>query len=179
HIEQGPILRAAGVDMGVVTGVQAISWQELTILGKSAHAGTTPMRLRKDPSVAAARVLLEMNAMATSGRYGPEMRATMGGFDPHPGLVNIVPARVRCTVDLRNPDDAQMTAAERDLAAFLRRVEQETGVTIEARQTARTERVAFAADVQAVIASKMKSKGYTFQHIMSGAGHDAQEMAAL
>jgi beta-ureidopropionase / N-carbamoyl-L-amino-acid hydrolase len=179
HIEQGPILRAANMDLGVVTGVQGISWQEVTIQGKSAHAGTTPMGLRKDAGVAAARICVRMNEMATSGRFGAEMRATMGGIDPYPGLVNIVPGRVRCTVDLRNPDDAKMTEAEKDLAAFLKQVEKEMGVAIEARQTAKTERVHFSSDVQAVIAGKMKEKGHTFQHIISGAGHDAQEMASL
>jgi N-carbamoyl-L-amino-acid hydrolase len=179
HIEQGPILRAANVDLGVVTGVQAISWQEVTITGKSAHAGTTPMSLRKDAGVAAARLCLEMHQMATSGRYGAEARATMGGFDPHPGLVNIVPGRVRCTVDLRNPDDAQMARAEKDLAAFMKKLEAEMGVSVQARQTARTSRVHFSKDVQAVIAAKMQAAGHTFQHIISGAGHDAQEMASL
>lgn len=179
HIEQGPILRAADMELGVVTGVQAISWQEVTITGKSAHAGTTPMSLRKDAGVAAAKLCVRMHEMALSGRYGAEARATMGGFDPHPGLVNIVPGRVRCTVDLRNPDDALMADAERDLAAYLKQLEAEMGVTIQARQTARTSRVHFSSDVQAVIASKMKARGHTFQHIISGAGHDAQEMASL
>src|SRR5262245_27811404 len=77
HIEQGPILRAANKDLGVVTGVQAISWQEVTILGKSAHAGTTPMELRRDAGLAAARLNLRLHEMAVSGKYG-QMRATMG-----------------------------------------------------------------------------------------------------
>ena len=179
HIEQGPILRAANMDLGVVTGVQAISWQEVTIQGKSAHAGTTPMGLRKDAGVAAARICVHMNELATSGRFGAEMRATMGGFDPHPGLVNIVPGRVRCTVDLRNPEDPKMAEAEKELAAFFRTLEKEMGVAIEARQTAKTGRIHFSSDVQAVIAAKMKAAGYVFQHIISGAGHDAQEMASL
>jgi N-carbamoyl-L-amino-acid hydrolase len=179
HIEQGPILRAANRDLGVVTGVQAISWQELTIVGKSAHAGTTPMRLRKDAGLAAARINLRMHEMATSRKYGAEMRATMGTIDPHPGFTNIVPGRVRCTVDLRNPDDGMMAAAEKDLALFVKEVEREQGVAIESRQTARTSRVTFSSDVQAVIAKKMTAAGHSFDHIMSGAGHDAQEMASL
>ncbi|MBI3726523.1 M20 family metallo-hydrolase [bacterium] len=178
HIEQGPILRAAGKDLGVVTGVQAISWQEVSIQGKSAHAGTTPMSLRRDAGLAAARINLRMHEMAVSGKYGPEMRATMGGIEPAPGLVNIVPGRARVTVDLRNPDDALMTAAEKDLALFLRELEKD-GFQVEARQTAKTPRVAFSSDVQAVIAAKMEKAGYSFQHLMSGAGHDAQEMASL
>jgi N-carbamoyl-L-amino-acid hydrolase len=179
HIEQGPILRAKGMDLGVVTGVQAISWQELTLVGKSAHAGTTPMGLRRDAGLAAARVNVKLHEMATSGRYGAEARATMGGVDPHPGLVNIVPGRVRATVDLRNPDDALMAKSEQDLAAFLAELERETGVQIQSRRTAKTERVAFSEDVQAKIAAHMEAKGFRFEPIMSGAGHDAQELASL
>jgi N-carbamoyl-L-amino-acid hydrolase len=178
HIEQGPILRAAGYDLGVVSGVQAISWQEVTLVGKSAHAGTTPMELRRDAGLGAARLNLHMNQMALSGRYG-EMRATMGGIEPMPGLVNIVPGRVRCTVDLRNPDDAMMVASERDLAEFLRQLELESGLTVEARQTARTPRIHFSPEIQAVIAGHMDRAGHRHRTIVSGAGHDAQELASL
>jgi N-carbamoyl-L-amino-acid hydrolase len=178
HIEQGPILRAAKMDLGVVTGVQGISWQEVTLLGKSAHAGTTPMALRRDAGLAAARLNLEMHRMAVSGRYG-EMRATMGTIQPVPGMVNIVPGRVRCTVDLRNPDDAMMALAEKDLATFMRSLEAELGVQIESRWTAKTPHVPFSEQVQAVIARKMDEAGHVYQRIMSGAGHDAQELASL
>jgi N-carbamoyl-L-amino-acid hydrolase len=179
HIEQGPILRAAEMDLGVVTGVQGISWLELTITGKSAHAGTTPMTMRKDPGLAASMINVRMAAMARSGNFGAEMRATMGRIDPSPDLVNIVPSRVVCTVDLRNPDDAQMANAERELKAYFKTVEAELGVTIESRQTAKTAMVGFSTDVQAVIARHMDRAGFRHQHILSGAGHDAQEIASL
>jgi beta-ureidopropionase / N-carbamoyl-L-amino-acid hydrolase len=179
HIEQGPILAAAGLELGVVTGVQGISWQELTIQGKSAHAGTTPMRLRRDPGLAAARINVAIHELATSGRYGAEARATMGRIDPYPGLVNIVPGRVICTVDLRNPHDGLMENMERDLTAFLRSLEAELGVTITSRQTARTRHVEFSPDVQAVIARHAAAAGLRTERILSGAGHDAQELATL
>jgi beta-ureidopropionase / N-carbamoyl-L-amino-acid hydrolase len=178
HIEQGPILRAANMDLGVVTGVQGISWQEVNISGKSAHAGTTPMNLRRDAGLAAARLNVQMHEMAGSGKYG-EMRATMGAIQPMPGMVNIVPGALRCTVDLRNPDDAMMAASERDLAAFMKSLEAELGVQIESRWTVHTPRIAFSEDIQAVLAHKMEAAGHTFQRIMSGAGHDAQELASL
>ena len=179
HIEQGPILAAAGMELGVVTGVQAISWWELTIVGKSAHAGTTPMSLRKDPGLAAALINVRIDEMARSGRYGEHMRATMGRIDPVPGLVNIVPARVVCTVDLRNPDDDNMARAEADLFTYVKELEQRMGITIERRQTAVTRRVKFSADVQAVIARHIDRYGLKWQPILSGAGHDAQEMSVL
>lgn len=179
HIEQGPVLRARGRDIGVVTGVQAISWQELTIAGKSAHAGTTPMALRADAGVAAARVNLRLREMIASGRYGPQMRATMGAIVPHPGLVNIVPGRVVATVDLRNPSDADMRRAEADLVAFYAVVEREERVRITWRQTARTEAVEFDPKVQDRIADAADALGLAHERIMSGAGHDAQELARL
>lgn len=179
HVEQGPVLQRAQLELGVVTGVQGISWQELTIVGKSAHAGTTPMALRHDPGLAASMLNVRLHEMCRSGRYGAEMRATMGRIDPHPGLVNIVPARVVCTVDLRNPDDDAMAAAERDVALYLDELRRELGVEIEVRQTAKTPHVPFDARVQAVIAARMKAHGLRFERILSGAGHDAQEMAPL
>lgn len=179
HVEQGPILRARNQDIGVVTGVQAISWHELTITGKSSHAGTTPMDMRADAGVAAARINLKMREMIASGNYGKEMRATMGGVNPHPGLVNIVPGRCACTVDLRNPDDAFMKAAERDLIAYYDVVSKEEKVEISWRQTARTEFVPFAPEVQEQIARFATDFSLKHERIISGAGHDAQEMARV
>ena len=177
HIEQGPILRSRGSEIGGVTGVQAISWHELTIVGKSAHAGTTPMDLRADAGVAAARINLRLREMIASGRYGASMRATMGAIVPHPGLVNIVPGRVTATVDLRNPDDAHMRDAERDLIAFYTDVAREEHVEVTWRQTARTERVPFSPMVQERVAAAAAARGLSSEAIISGAGHDAQEMA--
>jgi len=179
HIEQGPILRAAGVQVGVVTGVQAISWHELTIVGKSAHAGTTPMDLRADAGVAAARINLRLREMIASGRYGPGMRATMGAIVPTPGLVNIVPGRVVATVDLRNPDDALMRAAEADVIAYYDEVARLEGVQVSWRQTARTPCVPFDAGLQDRIAAAAEGRGLSLARIVSGAGHDAQEMARI
>lgn len=179
HIEQGPILRARDRDIGVVTGVQAIVWQELTIAGKSAHAGTTPMHLRADAGVAAAKINLRLREMIASGRYGDQMRATMGAIVPHPGMVNIVPGRVVATVDLRNPSEEEMRRAGTDLISYYAQVEREEKVRIEWRQTARTEPVPFDPKVQDKIAAAAEALGLGHERIMSGAGHDAQELARL
>ncbi len=179
HIEQGPTLRAAGIDIGVVEGVQAISWHEVVITGKSAHAGTTPMELRADAGVAAARINLELRRMIASGSYGPAMRATMGTIVPHPGLVNIVPGRLTCTVDLRNPDDEAMARAEADLVAFYEQVAADEKVTVTWRQTARTRFVPFAAEIRQRVAAAAAARDLSHAPIVSGAGHDAQEMARI
>jgi N-carbamoyl-L-amino-acid hydrolase len=179
HIEQGPILKTRGMDLGVVTGVQGISWQEVTVIGKSAHAGTTPMELRKDAGLAAAKLDVHIHEMVQSGRYGADMRATMGRVDPVPNRVNIVPGRVVCTIDLRNPDDAMMALAERDLTEYMRALAKELGVEIQSRQTAKTPRIPFAPPIQEIIARHMESAGHKYMPILSGAGHDAQELAAI
>ncbi|ACY19136.1 M20 family metallo-hydrolase [Haliangium ochraceum] len=178
HIEQGPLLRKREVDIGVVTGVQAISWYELTIVGRSAHAGTTPMEMRRDPGIAAARINLELRRMIDSGDYG-RMRATMGVSRLVPGRINIVPGRCLATVDLRNPDDELMRAAERDLLAFFDRVSEEEQVEIQWRQTARTETVDFPPALQAHIRDAAEVLGLSQMPIISGAGHDAQEFARV
>lgn len=178
HVEQGPILKSKGLDLGVVTGVQSISWHELTIVGKSAHAGTTPMDLRADAGVAASRINLKLREMIASKRFG-EMRATMGAIVPHPGLVNIVPGRVIASVDLRNPDDEKMRASEKEIIAFYETVSREEKVQISWRQTARTEYVPFAKEVQERVAAAAGTRGLSHAPIISGAGHDAQEMARV
>jgi len=179
HIEQGPILRSKGLEIGVVTGVQAISWQELTIVGKSAHAGTTPMSFRRDASLAAARINLALREMTRSGLYGADMRAAMGSVRLTPSMVNVVAGRAVCTVDLRNPSDEKMALAEAALKRLCAQIEEEDGVTITSRQTAKTPHAAFDASVQALIASTADGLGLSHEAILSGAGHDAQEWSRV
>lgn len=179
HIEQGPLLRHKGLDVGVVMGVQAISWQELTIVGKSAHAGTTPMSFRRDAGLSAARLNVALREMADSGRYGREMRAAMGSIRPFPGMVNVVPGRVICSVDLRNPSDALMRKAEADFAKFCKKIAARDGVSITSRRTARTPHVPFDASVRALIGAQADRLGLRHAPILSGAGHDAQEWSRV
>lgn len=178
HVEQGPILLRQGVEVGVVSGVQSISWQALTIVGKSGHAGATPMDLRADAGVAASMVNLKLREMIASGHYG-EMRATMGAIAPVPGLVNIVPGRVEATVDLRNPSNELMQKSETDLLAYYQEVQQREKVEIRWRQTARTPAVPFSSRLQERIAAAAERAGLSHRSIIAGAGHDAQEFAAI
>ncbi|MGW0710110.1 M20 family metallo-hydrolase [Streptomyces sp. NPDC002643] len=179
HIEQGPVLAESGVEIGVVTGVQGISWQEITFHGRAAHAGTTPTRLRVDAGLAAARVVVRLRELVDSGEYG-ELRATVGHLVVHPDLTNIVPARAELTVDLRNPDDVQMGRAEEALATFLRDLEDgQEGLAVTTRRMARTGYVPFDEGVRKVIAEAADDHGLPYVSLLSGAGHDAQEIAAL
>jgi N-carbamoyl-L-amino-acid hydrolase len=179
HIEQGPELLRDGLPIGVVTGVQAISWQKVLLHGRAAHAGTTPTELRVDAGLAAAQLIVEVRRMVDSGEYG-RLRGTVGQLHAHPGIPSAVPDLVELTVDLRNADDEAMARAEADLARFLTTLpELQPGLRVETRRMARTRAVPFSPDVQDVFAATADDLGLPWRRIMSGAGHDAQELAAI
>lgn len=179
HIEQGPVLLEAGLPVGVVTGVQAISWQRVTLHGRAAHSGTTPTPLRVDAGLAAAALIVHLRKMVDSGRYG-ELRATVGQLTVEPGLTNVVPARAVVTVDLRNPSDAFMAQAESDLAAYLHSLPTEhPGLRVETQRMAKTAAVPFDERVQSLIEAAAGDLGLPTMRLISGAGHDAQELAAI
>lgn len=176
HIEQGPILADAGVSVGIVGGVQSISWQRLTVHGKAAHAGTTPIGSRHDAGLVAAHVVVEARRMCDSGDYG-QLRATVGNFDLGESQTNVIPHLAVLTVDLRNPDDEQMERAEKDLAAFVDALAEQHGVTVGWERMAKTAMVPFDDGVQDLLAATADDLGLPSVRAMSGAGHDAQEIA--
>ena len=177
HIEQGPVLEADGVDFGAVTGVQGISWQELTITGQSNHAGTTPMSLRHDAGYVAARVVTFVHDLALE--LGPPQVATVGSLDLTPDLVNVVAGSAILTVDLRNTDEATLQNAERRLAAFLDELAVAEGVTITSRTLARFEPVEFDPRVINLVERTIIGLNNTSRRMPSGAGHDAQMLARM
>lgn len=177
HIEQGPTLEDAGITIGAVLGVQGISWTEVTVTGRSAHAGTTPMHLRRDPLVAAASITAFARDLACSGDDGRV--ATVGRIDVHPNLVNVVAASVTMTVDLRNTSEAALVDMERQLDDHLRFVADLEGVTITTRSLARFEPVEFHPEMIGAVEATAETLGYSVQRMSSGAGHDAQMLARV
>jgi N-carbamoyl-L-amino-acid hydrolase len=177
HIEQGPVLEAEGVTIGVVTGVQGISWTELTVSGQSNHAGTTPMVLRHDAGYAAAAIATFARDLATE--LGPPQVATAGRVELHPNLVNVVAARAVVTVDLRNTDADMLAHAEQRLAQFCAQLAAREGVEISARSLARFDPVEFDADVVALVEAVAAARGDRTMRLPSGAGHDAQMLARM
>lgn len=177
HIEQGPVLDAEGFEIGVVTGVQGISWQEITLRGQSNHAGTTPISHRRDPVLVGAQ--LTAFARELADRFGAPQVATIGRFDVRPNLINVVGAEVVMTLDLRNTDEALLVAAERQCAEFLTAAANAEGVTWESRVTARFEPVAFDPDMVDLVERTATSMGLSTHRMPSGAGHDAQMMARM
>ncbi len=177
HIEQGPVLEAEGVDIGAVTGVQGISWQEVTVTGQSNHAGTTPMAHRHDPAYVAGAVAVFVRSMAEEA--GPTQVATVGRIDLHPNLVNVVPAWATFTVDLRNTSEDALQEAEAALASRLDELAQAEGVAVETRSLARFAPVAFDPAMVDRVERVARDHGHAVRRMPSGAGHDAQMLARV
>lgn len=177
HIEQGPRLEADDKRFGTVTGVQGISWQEVTISGQSNHAGTTPMSLRHDPALVAGRIVVFLRDLAT--RYGGDQVCTVGKIDLVPNLVNVVPRSATLTLDVRNTDETTLQRAEAEITEFLEQVATDEGVAIETRRLARFEPVVFDNRVVDLIENVIRERGHSNMRLPSGAGHDAQMLARV
>jgi len=177
HIEQGPVLEAEGLQIGAVADLQGISWQEIHIAGQSNHAGTTPMHLRHDAGHAAAAITVFVRALAL--RLGGAQVATVGVTELQPNLVNVIAARARLTVDLRNTDEAVLQQAEAALAAFLRAQAAEQGLQITCRPLARLAPVQFHPRLVRLVEAAATARGLRWRRMQSGAGHDAQMLARI
>ena len=180
HIEQGPILEAAGITLGAVAGVQGIRWYDVTIKGQSAHAGSTPMEHRADAMVSAAMLICEADAIAR--RRAPQGRATVGTLTTGTGSRNTVAGSVALTVDLRHPDADELQAMNNELAAYAESSRFKGGnSTTDAGLPPRPQitqiwyspPIVFDADVVAALRDGARAAGFSPVDITSGAGHDA------
>ncbi len=177
HIEQGPVLETEDCRIGVVEGVQGISWTELSIDGQSNHAGTTPMHLRHDPGYVASRIAAFVRELAIE--VGGAQVATVGALTFEPNLVNVVPARATMTVDLRNTDEGALAEAEARVAGFVAEVARAEGVEVTSRTLARFEPVVFASEIVDLVEAAAVDQGLVSRRLPSGAGHDAQMLARV
>ena len=175
HVEQGPVLEREGSTIGAVTGVQGISWNEISIEGVSNHAGTTPMKLRHDAGFAAASVTAFARQMALD--MGGTQVATVGKIDLTPNLVNVIPKKALMTVDLRNTREERLLEAEKRLEVYLDRLSRDEGVELTRRSLARFEPVDFDPDVVGRVVAAAEALELTVKRMPSGAGHDAQAFA--
>jgi beta-ureidopropionase / N-carbamoyl-L-amino-acid hydrolase len=177
HIEQGPVLDAEGYTIGAVEGVQGISWTELTITGQSNHAGTTPMSHRHDAGYVAAEIAVFARRVARE--LGGYQVATVGMLKLEPNLVNVVARTAVMTVDLRNTDEARLQEAERRVFGFAEELAAKEGVALARRTLARFQPVAFDARLVGRVEAIAKDLGLEVRRLPSGAGHDAQILAAV
>ncbi|MEM9464007.1 MAG: M20 family metallo-hydrolase [Actinomycetota bacterium] len=177
HVEQGPVLEAEGLTIGAVTGVQGISWTEVTVTGQSNHAGTTPMALRKDPGVVAFRTAAFVRELATE--LGAPQVATVGRMELHPNLVNVVPASATFTIDLRHTDNDILIEAEQRTRAFLEATAAAEHCAVETRTLARFDPVVFDERVVTSVERAATARDISVRRMPSGAGHDAQMLARV
>jgi beta-ureidopropionase / N-carbamoyl-L-amino-acid hydrolase len=177
HIEQGPFLEEEGLSVGVVDGIVAIAWSRLTIHGVQDHAGPTPMRIRHDALVAAAEVVTGVRTIAKE--LGGDLVTTVGNLVVHPNIPNAIPGKVTMSIDMRDPRDETLEVARRCLDAVVKAACDREGVRGELEHYWRVPYTPFAPDVVAAVERAATAVGAPFRHILSGAGHDAQYMAAI
>ncbi|KWA38939.1 Zn-dependent hydrolase [Burkholderia multivorans] len=176
HIEQGPILEAENVRIGVVENLQGISWQQITVQGNANHAGTTPMHLRHDAGWVAAAIATFLRELAVSS--GTTL-ATIGMLRIEPNVINVIPRKAVLTVDLRDPDEQRLQQAEQRLADHLEQLAALEGVQISTERLARFEPVVFDAALVDAIEKAAARRGFSYRRMTSGAGHDAQMIARI
>ena len=177
HIEQGPILEDEGITIGVVQAVLGIRWYDCVVTGMEAHAGPTPMALRKDAMQVAAKVMQEVVAIAH--RFGPHGRGTVGMVQVFPNSRNVIPGQVKFSIDFRNMTDALVDEMDAAIRAFAKQTEAETGLTIAIQLVSDYPAVPFHPDCKDAVRRAADKLGYSNMDIVSGAGHDAVYMAGL
>jgi beta-ureidopropionase / N-carbamoyl-L-amino-acid hydrolase len=177
HIEQGPVLEDHDKTIGVVTGVLGIRWYDCVVTGMEAHAGPTPMALRKDALQVATKLMQEV--VACAHRHPPHGRGTVGMVQVHPNSRNVIPGRVKFSIDLRNATDALCEAMDADIRAVAAKLSAESGLPIEITPVSAYPAQPFHADCIAAVQKAADTLGYSNMRAVSGAGHDAVYMARL
>jgi N-carbamoyl-L-amino-acid hydrolase len=171
HIEQGPILEADGKDIGVVTHGQGLSWTQITIIGKDAHTGSTPMSMRKNAGLAMARILDKVDQIALS--HAPHAVGASGHIDVFPNSRNVIPGKVVFTVDFRSPDLSVITDMEARLRTEGQAVADAMGMEIEFEKVGGFDPVTFDEGCVGAVRDAAERLGYSHMNLISGAGHDA------
>ena len=175
HIEQGPVLEDADIPLGVVTGALGQRWYDVTVTGQEAHAGPTPMRLRRDALQAATGLMNEVVAIAMDEQ--PHARGTVGYVQVHPNSRNVIPGRVTFTVDLRHGDDGGLSRMDARLRAAAAALQADGRFTVDIVQTVYYPPAHFAPELVAAVRQGAERAGLAHMDIVSGAGHDAVYVA--
>jgi N-carbamoyl-L-amino-acid hydrolase len=171
HIEQGPILEAEGVDIGVVTHGQGLSWTQVTITGKDAHTGSTPMPMRRNAGLGMARVLEKVEEIALS--HAPHAVGAAGHIDVYPNSRNVIPGKAVFTVDFRSPELAVIRDMEERLKAAATEICDGMGLEVAFEKVGGFDPVEFDAGCVAAVRDAAERLGYSHMNLISGAGHDA------
>ena len=177
HIEQGPVLEDAGKVIGVVPAVLGLTWYDCVVTGMEAHAGPTPMALRRDALQVATRIMQEVVAIAN--RYPPYGRGTVGMVQVHPNSRNVIPGQVKFSVDLRNVNDELLDRMHAEILAFVDRTGRETGLGVTIERVSYIPPCPFHPDCVDAVRRATERLGYSTMDVVSGAGHDAIYAARL
>jgi allantoate deiminase len=176
HIEQGPVLEAEALPVGVVTAINGGNRLAVELSGTSGHAGTVPMPLRRDALAAAAECVLAVERIAAAER---DLVGTVGKIEALPGAINVIPGRVRFSVDVRAPTDAQRERALSAVRAALAGIAQRRGVALEIRPVWEAKTVSCAEWLQERLGAAVEAEGFPVRRLPSGAGHDGMAMIAI
>jgi allantoate deiminase len=176
HIEQGPVLEAEGLPVGVVSAINGFSRLAITLKGEAGHAGTVPMTLRRDALAAAADALLAVERIACAK---PELVGTVGRIEVAPGALNVIPGEARFTLDVRAPEDTLRLAAVNDMVAAIHAIAARRKITAEVNKL-QEQGVTRCADWLAEqLARSISAQGLPVRRLPSGAGHDGMAMREL
>jgi N-carbamoyl-L-amino-acid hydrolase len=177
HIEQGPVLEDEDKVIGVVPAVMGLSWYDCTVEGMEAHAGPTPMHLRRDALQVATTIMQETVAIAN--RYPPYGRGTVGMVQVFPNSRNVIPGRVKFSIDLRNVNDDLLNTMHEEITAFVDRSSRDTGLAITLERVSYYPPCPFHPDCVGAVRNAAAKLGYSAMDVVSGAGHDAIYVARL
>jgi N-carbamoyl-L-amino-acid hydrolase len=177
HIEQGPILEAEGVDIGVVTHGQGQRWYDVKLTGFESHAGSTPMPRRRDALLGAARLVQAVNEIALS--KAPHAVGTVGVLKPYPGSRNVIPGSVEMTVDFRHPIDTTLSEMKEAFSAAVEKICAEVKLAAEVKEVFYYAPVEFDRDCVSAVRRAAERLGYSHRDVVSGAGHDACYVARV
>jgi N-carbamoyl-L-amino-acid hydrolase len=171
HIEQGPVLEDAGKVIGVVPAVMGLSWYDCVVGGMEAHAGPTPMGLRRDALQVATRIMQEVVAIAN--RYPPYGRGTVGMVQVFPNSRNVFPGQVKFSIDLRNVNDELLNTMHEEMLAYVAQTRADTGLSVEIERVSYYPPCPFHPDCVDAVRAATAKLGYSTMDVVSGAGHDA------
>ncbi len=177
HIEQGPILEAENRTIGVVVGGQGIRWYDLTLKGRDSHAGSTPMKGRRDALLAAAEIVMAVQGLALD--YAPDAVGTVGEMNVSPNSRNTIPGEVFMTIDIRHPQRDALASMADHLREIVVKCTRRHGVEFELDEIWDKPPIEFDADCVAAVETAARDLGYSQRRIVSGAGHDACQVCEV
>jgi beta-ureidopropionase / N-carbamoyl-L-amino-acid hydrolase len=177
HIEQGPVLEQKAKTIGIVTGVQHMSRHEVVVEGQEAHAGPTPMDMRRDPIRVLADVLPALYAAAE--QHGRDARLTFGFIETLPGSPNTVPGRLRFTADIRHPDARQYAGLRDEMNRLVHAALERHGLRGDIRCVWEAPGVSFDPACVAAVRGATAALGFDSLEMVSGAGHDSCNVSAV